>query len=189
MNADEKKATIKALTECPCSGFGAASVKTLEAMPDEALSALKAAADKTAAELKAANDAKAAADAAKTKAEADLKAAQERKITVEDLPAEMRSLVERAKAQETARKDQLVAALKDAQSVYDEARLKAMGVEQLEEVAALAQVARPAEPARDFSGRGLPAARHNAGAEDVYRNPPDPYMKALEAKKKAQTVN
>ena len=70
-------------------------------------------------------------------------------------PPEVRSLVERSRAADAARKVTLVGQLKTAQSVYTEAQLATFEVPRLEEIAALVG-ARVPEP--DFTGVGLPRA-------------------------------
>jgi hypothetical protein len=168
-------ATIKALAECPCSGFTSADLKALEAFSDERLLELKALGekrkadqDKAAADLKTAQD-KAVKDAAKITA---LEAA----IIPEAELTSLRALAaDKAKADE-ARKTALVTALKTAQSVYDEAALTAMDITALENVSKLVKVVVP-----DYSGRGVVrvASEHTYAPPDAY----GPALKALQADK------
>lgn len=90
----------------------------------------------------------------------------------------LRSIADREKAREQVRKDELVAALKGAQSRIPETKLKAMSVEQLEDLAAIV-------PAADYSGYGFPRT-----AESDDTTPPDPYdLKGLEAKRTGKEAN
>ena len=100
-------------------------------------------------------------------------------------PESIRNMVGRFKAAESAQKDALVGKLKAAQAVYSEEKLKAMSLEQLQEVAALLKVdtapAQTAQPAGvDFSGRF--ARRGDAAADNDLLNPPDGYKAAIEAR-------
>lgn len=86
---------------------------------------------------------------------------------------EIKALVDRQKAQDTARKTELVKALQGGP--LTDKQLEAKPLAELETLAAFAKVDKP-----DFSGRGLAV---NVDASDVYANPPNPYLKALEARK------
>jgi len=110
------------------------------------------------------------AAALKAAEEAGFKTAEEheRAIFYEKNP-EIKALVERQRAADAARKDELVAALKGGP--LDEAALKAKSIEDLETLARFARV-----EAVDFSGRGVPRA---AAEADVFANPPNPYAEAL----------
>lgn len=81
------------------------------------------------------------------------------RIPKEEL-ADLRAAAAAHKRQEAAKKAALIARLKGKQAVYSEDRLKAMSVEQLEEVAQLAKI--DAAPERDYSGRGLPVTGDTA---------------------------
>lgn len=180
-----------------------ASLHTLAAKhPAESIIQAKAAADAALAGHAHGLNAKDAAEAAAAKKKADeaaaaseedgdsgkkMKAAKAAGFeTVEEFERdefykknpEIKALVDGAKAHATARKEELVAALKTAGSLSEE-KLKLKTLEQLEELAAFAKVAEP--PAFDYSGRGLAAADKT----DVHLNPPDPYALAIEARKKA----
>ena len=160
------------------------SQSALDAADDCGLTALEnhcaaAAAMKT----KAVDDAaalKAAQDATETLRAA---AAAPRELTEVELlkvmPAEMRSLIERAKATDAARRTQLVSSLKAAQDGYTEAELTEMPLDQLEKVAKAVKVEAPVE---DYSGRGTPKVL--SGGEDF--TPPNPYDLAFKAAKAAQ---
>ena len=169
MKVEEKAAIIKALTECPCSGFVAGDEKALEAFSDERLTALRAAGverkQQQDAALKAAGEAKKPAPAP----------------TVEDYlknaPEEIRTLVADKKAQDAAQKADLVATLKAAQSEYTEDELKAMDVKALSRLVKVAKV--------DYSGQSFP---RTAAENDVYANPPDPYAAGI-AKLRGEKVN
>lgn len=157
MTKDERAAAIKSLTECSCSGFTAADIKTLESFPDALLTA-QVTAMKTAQET-----------------ETKLKAASEKKSQTDEefyasAPASVRALIDKAKSSEEARKNELVEALKTAQDVYDETKLKALGVERLEEIAKLVGVDLT-NTAVDFGGR--PVVR--AAEQGDHLTPPDPY--------------
>lgn len=194
MNQNERAAAIKALTECPCSGFDTTHLKMLEAATDEQLVAfaergkqIKAAEDK----LKAAADGdcptckgtgkmfgKDCADCGGTGKVAESKAAEAKPMTAEEFlkvaPEEIRSLVARQKKADAAQKAALVGALKAAQDAYSEADLQGMAVEDL---ARLAKVARVSAP--DFSGRGVARSAEEA---DVFQNPPNSYDLAIAAR-------
>lgn len=88
-------------------------------------------------------------------------------------------------AEQQAKRDRLVASLKDAQDTYTEADLKGMSVERLQETAALLKLDSP-EPARDYSGRGLPVAASAGDDLDGFNpEPPDTYgLRAAQAKRK-----
>jgi len=176
----EKKAIVKALTECGCLGFttSAADVRTLSEMTDEQLARLEArhqAVQKLDADFKAAQ--------AK---ELELKAAAEKKPTQEEMLAmypAVDALVKRAAAQEAARKDELIGKLKTAQTAYTEDELKVQDLVTLEKIAKVAKVE---EPAPNYSGRGL-AARPDEKEDDY--TPPDPYAPGLKALQGSKAVN
>lgn len=176
-------------------------LKALEANTDEGLrllevhcenaATLKAAADKLAADKATSDAALKAAEAANktveerlTAAEASLKASGAQKTEEEFLktaPESIRTLVAEKKATDAARKATLVTTLKTAQSVYDEARLNAMELTQLEEIAALTGAAKPA----DYSGRGLAVAPGTGTESYVAPNPYEAGVKALQERDKA----
>lgn len=161
--------------------------KALEANTDEGLrllevhcenaATLKAASDKLAAE-KAASDKKAA------DAEAALKAASEKQLTEEEFlktaPESIRTLVTDKKVQDEAQKKSLVGQLKAASTVLTEEQLNA---KTLDELKILAQFAKIAEPAADYSGRGAAVPR-NAG-DVVDYTPPDSYAPGIKALQEA----
>jgi hypothetical protein len=107
---------------------------------------------------------------------------------------EMRAASRAWKRQQDERKEGLVAELRGAQGTYAEKRLRAMSLEQLEEVAELVglneeeTVAPAAAPAarRDYSGRGYP---RSAAAEADEDGPPRPYTRALEARRERKEAN
>ena len=165
--------------------------KALEASSEEGLKALEVHCE-NATKLKAATDKMEEEEKEKKKKEEEektkgLKAAEQKPLSEEEFmkaaPPDLKALIERTKAADAARKNDLIASLKTAQSVYTEERLNAMPLEQLEEVAALANVPKP-----DFSGRGIPMRA--AGEKDVYANPPNPYSEdALKAHAARTAVN
>jgi hypothetical protein len=162
--ADEKKARITALMNHDHNPLK--DQKALEAASDDALKALEAHCE-TAATLKAAaatlkaaaekTDAEKQADedkAAKDKADA-LKAASTARTEAEveadylkTAPASIRSLVEKTRRADAARKAELVDSLKAAQAAYSEAELKTLELDTLEKLAVLAKV-EPAARATD----------------------------------------
>jgi hypothetical protein len=167
----KKSEVIKSLTECECSGFTGADVKTLEAMTDEQLIRLET---RRLANKKMVEDFKAAE--AKN---LELKALTEKKPTEAEALAQfpsLKALVDRAQAQETARKEDLVGKLKTAQAAYTEDELKALELSLLER---LAKIAKIDEPTPDYSGRGL-ATRPGDDKQNDY-TPPDPYEPGLKA--------
>lgn len=174
----DKKAAIKALTACPCSGFTAADVTALEAFSEERLTALaegsvarKAEQDKAAADLKAATDKAAETDAA-------LKAAQAAQIPAEELTS-LRALADERKAADAKEAADLVAKLKTAAAgVYTEEQLKAKPLAELRSLAALTKVETPRV---DFSGRGIPVPRSAGGGDFKAPDGYAPGIKALQA--------
>ena len=166
MKTEDRAAAIKALTECPCSGFDATHLKMLEAASDEQLVAFAERGKQIKADgiaLKAAQD-KATEDAAKITA---LEAAA---IPEAELTSLRALAADKAKVDE-AHKAELVAALKTAQSVYDEKRLGEMTISQLEDVSKLVKV-----EVKDYSGRGVVRQ-----AADHQYAPPDAYAEGLKA--------
>lgn len=153
----EKAALIKALVECPCSGFTSDDAKALEAFSDERLLAFKAAGAAR----------KAQEDAAKTPKTLEQYLA--------DAPDEIRTLVADKKAQDAVRTASLVTALKAAQTEYTEEELTKMDIKTLERLSKIVKT----EPAPDFSGRGL-AAQDNAD-KSTYAAP-DSYQASLQKK-------
>jgi len=134
--------------------------KVLEAASDGLLETfekqandLKAAADKKAADEKAAAD-KAAAD--KAAADEAAKQPQTEEEWLKTAPASIRDMVSRQKTADQKKKDELVAGLKTAQSVYSEDKLKTMSIEELENLDKL--VKSTAAPV-DYSGRGAGVPR------------------------------
>lgn len=139
--------------------------------------------------MKAAAAIKAATDRVSSEAEKAIKAAEskirqlEKAPTEEEwlkaAPASIRDLIERQRKQDEEKKNSLVDVLKAAQAEYTEEELKAMEVTQLERMSRVLKI--ESQPV-DFSGRELPRPRAAAADDknDVYRNPPDPYAKALE---------
>lgn len=188
MTKQEKDTLIKALTECNCSGFVTGDVKALETMTDEQLTRLKQRADataKTEADLKAAA---AQVDEAKAKTietEAKLKAASEKKLTEEEALAQfpsIKALVDKASADEAARKADLVNKLKTAQSAYTEEELKTLALPMLAKLAVIAKVD---QPVADYSGRGL--AMSSAKDDLDQYEPPDPYAAGLKTMAERRT--
>jgi len=151
---------------------------------DKAAADAKAAADKTAADLKAAEDKKAA----------DLKAAEGKKdetpkeLTEEEFmkaaPASLRTMLERHKAADAVAHATLVTSLKTAQKVHDEAALKLKTLEQLQEIAALLQMA----PV-DYSLRTPMRTAEKDEADYKSQPPPDGYAMALEKRNKQQATH
>lgn len=168
MTKEQKDATIKTLMEHKHSGFTSADQKMLEAASDERLESFKVAADARAVEVKALEEAK-----------KPVPLTEEAFMAV--APPELKSLIERTKAADTALKTDLVTALKACQSEYSESELAAMDIESLKR---LARVAKLEEEPRTYEGRGVPRALAD-NKTDVFANPPDPYKDALEAMRKA----
>jgi len=153
-------------------------IKVLEAACENTLTALEAAAaaNEKAAQTEA--DLKAAQDKV-NEAEAKLKAASERKLTSEEIMAaspEIASIVTAHNLRVAAEHATLVASLKTAAAgAYTEDELKAMSVEQLTKLAALAKVETAPQT---YVGVGVPRA---AGANNDAQSftPPDPYAAGL----------
>lgn len=104
-------------------------------------------------------------------------------------PAEVRSMVERAQRQEIAAKTTLVGQLKAAQTVYTEAQLQAMDLEQLTSIGKLLDIR--AAAATDFSGLGFQTPP--PVEEPKTLTPPDGYRAALDKRQNGsagkETVN
>jgi hypothetical protein len=203
MSKDERAAAIKALTECPCSGFDTTHLKMLEAATDEQITAF-AERGKT---IKAAQDAvkaaaagecstckgegkmfgKECADCGGTGKTKEPKAAEAKPMTAEEFlkvaPEEIRSLVARQKKADAAEKKGLVGALVAAQDAYSETDLQGMAVDELSKLARAVKVDAP-----DFSGRGVARSAEEA---DVFTNPPNSYDLAIAARngKSEKAVN
>lgn len=92
------------------------------------------------------------------------------------MPADIRALVERAKASDAARKTELVTKLTVCQKLHNEEALKAMDLADLESMAALVQ---SVAPTVDFSAAGT---RHASADNDVA--PPPDLRAALDASTK-----
>lgn len=92
---------------------------------------------------------------------------------------DLRAMSDAYKAQQTARKAQLVTQLKGAQKVYAESELAALTVANLEKLAQLAGVeTEPVSHQRDYALRGAPGDADS----DIYTNPPQPWTNALARK-------
>jgi len=186
--AENMKEEVKKIIEGSAGRFTDADATWLENVPADRLAALtpvpatevKPAATPAvptpvatpAATPEPVDEPKAAAAAPVQKTEAQLE-----EEFMKAAPESLRTLIERQRAAETKKRNELVASLKTAQTVYTEAELTAMPVEQLEKVAALAHVEQPA----DYSGRGVPRV---ADGKDTF-TPPNPYDAALKARKPA----
>lgn len=196
---------IKALVACPCSGFKSSDIKALEALDETRIDELQATADerkkaeeKTATELATAQAAlKAATQCATCKGEGkafgkecpdcggsgELKAAElaakVKTLESQQIPAEelanLRSLAAVHKAQEAEEKAGLVTVLEGTQKVYDKAKLEAMPVQQLRDLAAIAKVDAPKV---DYSLRGIPQQRTADDKAESF-TPPDPWERDL----------
>lgn len=164
MTKEQKAAIITALGACPCGGYEA---KFLEGLSDEQLLALeantKARAEKRAADQAELEGLRVAAAKPKTMTEEEFLAAA---------PESIRTLVADKKAQDAKRHDELVTALKAAQSEYSEEELKALELKTLERLGKIALAPKP-----DYSGKGVVAPRAAASATGVYEAP-DPYRPA-----------
>lgn len=157
---------------------------------DQAAAATKMKADKEASDKKAQDDADAADKGGKQKAaEQRALAVKASGLTEEEFeeqeylksaPETLRTLFERQKKQDAARKAVLVAGLKAAQSEFTEVELKAETLDRLERMARAHKVG---ETAADYSARPMPRAAE--GEADVFANPPDSYKLAIERRKAA----
>jgi hypothetical protein len=170
---EERAAKIKALTECPCSGFTAADIKALEGFSDDRLVALAAtgvARKKLEDELKTAKERIA-------EIETSLKAAEAAQIPSEELTS-LRALAAERKVENDKEHDELVVSLKAASSVLTEEQLKAKS---LDELKVLAQFARVSVP--DYSGRGT--SRTPQSSTDSF-TPPNSYEAGIKALQSAK---
>lgn len=179
MALDPKKAAIiKALTECPCSGFTTADLTALESFSEERLLAFQAAgaarkAEQDTASIKAA----AAAAPAVVPATTEVKPKTVEEFLAE-APEEIRTLIADKQAQDAATRATLVNVLKTAQKEYTEPELVAMDLKSLERLARLTNSVEPAHvpSAPDFSGRATPRVLETNRA--IYA-PPDGYAQAM----------
>lgn len=164
MTPEIRAEVIKNLIADKHSGFTAGDEKLLEAASDERLESFKVAAEARALEVKEIKD---------------LKTANDKQLTADEFmkaaPPELRSLITRQQERETARKADLVAALKTAQDEYAEAALSAMPIDELERMARMTKA--KVQEKNDFSGRGLAYA----GTEANDFTPPDPYADGIKA--------
>ena len=92
---------------------------------------------------------------------------------------ELKTLIDRQRSQEVARKAKLVAALKGGP--LTDKQLEVKPLDELETLAAYAGAA--VEEPLDYSGRGMPRAA--ADGADVYATPPNGYDLAIEKMRKA----
>jgi len=205
MTKEEREATIKALSECSCSGFTAADQKLLESVSDERLVAfqgvtndrkktyesfatLEKETEEVKTKLKDAETKLVAAEAKLGAVETKLKAAEAKGTLTEEefmavAPSSLKTLIERSqKADETTKAD-LVTTLKAAQSEFTEAELQAEPIERLQR---MARALKLDEPKPDYSGRPLPRAA-SKGVDDY--TPPNPYEKDLKALQARNLIN
>lgn len=171
---DEKSAAKTALIDKVIANkalpFSEADRSMLESADDARLQALaetKAPEPKAAADVKAASDKEAADKVIADKAAADKVIADAKKPKTEEeflaeAPEEIRAMVARQKAADTARRAELVTALTAGQKEYTEEELKKMKLEELERLdRAVGSVA----PKRvDFSGLGGPRKEDSKSA-------------------------
>jgi hypothetical protein len=172
MTKEAKAAAIKALTECHCSGFTAADIKTLEAFDDAAIERLTAA---SAARQKVDEDLK-ALQIKQAETEASLRVAQAAQIPAEELTG-LRALAAERQAKDAAEKAALVTKLAALKTLTKE-QLEARTLDDLRTLASFAKV-----DVADYSVRGIPVQR--AAAQNDEYAPPNPYeagIKALQAK-------
>lgn len=178
MTKEQKAELIKTLVEHKHSGFTPGDEAILEAAPEDRLNAFHVAAVAREKEVTA---------AAEKTVVVEVKAAEEAKpLNEEDFmrlaPPALKALIDRTLAADTAKKADLVAALKTAQSEWTESELAAMSLDGLERFARALKVHDEAEKP-DFSGRGIPRAAAKS-ENDTFLNPPDPYAAPLEAMRK-----
>ena len=204
----EKRAEIiAALVTDKHSGFKEGDEPFLETAADDRLTEFKAAAEnrKTQAEAheKLENE-KISTDAKNKVLEDRLKTAEQKPTKeqwLEQAPDEIRDLLDRQRAADDQKKDELVTALKTAQSEYTEDELKAMSIPDLERMQKLV-----GKPAPNYAGRAIPQQRDRvapkpkqtpqqqraaATTEEENFTPPDPYeagLKTLRAQM-GKTVN
>ena len=143
---------------------------------DAADAAKKAAADKAKADADAA-DAEPEEKEKKMKAAADRDEAERAAFFAKN--PELKTLIDRQRSQEVARKAKLVAALKGGP--LTDKQLEVKPLDELETLAAYAGAA--VEEPLDYSGRGMPRAA--ADGADVYATPPNGYDLAIEKMRKA----
>lgn len=175
---------IRALIDNPKVPFAAEDQSFLEGLSDERFSALEASVMTGAsmdhkADHKADHEDDDMTDAEKKD---EMKDAEAAKPSVAEFLAqfpEIEAIVAKHKAAEAAKRGALISGLAGKQSAFTEPELVAMPTEQLEKIAALANVA-PATV--DYSGMGAPrgASQHASVVE-----PPDPWAAALAARKGA----
>jgi hypothetical protein len=166
MTKEQRTELIRELVGHKHSGFTAGDEPILEAASDDRLESFRV-----------------AAQARQTNDEKMRTLEQPRTLTEEEFmkvaPAEIKTLVERTRNQDTARKAELVVALKTAQSSYSETELSGMQLPELEKLAAAMKIEEDA-PLQSYIGRPIPRAAAG-GKEDVFTNPPDPYKDGVRA--------
>ncbi len=172
MTKEQKTEIIKTLVEDKHSGFVKGDEKMLEVASDERLESLRVAAEARAKEVKAAA------------------AVQPKELTEEEFmkvaPQSLKTLIKRTQDQDIARKAELVAALKAAQSEFTESELAAMPLDSLERQARVLKLhEEPEQP--NYIGRGMPRAAATSD-QDVFANPPDPWAPGLAAMRTQKTV-
>lgn len=91
---------------------------------------------------------------------------------------ELKSLVDRQKAQDTARRSYLVGKLKTAQTEYSEAQLNEMPIDGLERTARLLKIGGPVDTSVDYSGMAVP---RDASQNDNSAPPPPDQNAAIRA--------
>lgn len=163
---------VTALISNARSQFEEADRAYLEGLSAERLTAL---------ETKLATDpaADAAAAAAAAAADGDAEETGTVQVSAEELQS-LRAMKADRDASRAAQKRVLVGKLKTAQTTYNEARLNAMEIEQLRDIAALVGVDAPA-PDVEFV-----AAEHTAQQTTEAVEPPKPWSLALAARKNAR---
>jgi septal ring factor EnvC (AmiA/AmiB activator) len=176
--ANESKAVIIAgLVTDPYSGFKDGDEPMLETASDQRLTELRAATDARRVE----DNNKKALEKDITNTSARLKVAEDRlkaseatlseEEFIQRAPDSIKTLLEEHKAKEAQQRGALISRLKEC-GANTEAELKAKSTDELETLAAYAQIRVP-----DYSGRGIPKERH-ASDKNNYAAP-DPYADGL----------
>jgi hypothetical protein len=174
MSNENMDALKKRLYDCKRCPFTEADAATLEAFTEESLTALAEfyAKQPEPQDIKT-EEPKSEPIAAK----ADIEANKKEDMKTEELsreewlaraPEDIRTLVSRYNAEETARRKELVAALGSTQEEFTKEQLESKPTEEL---VALSRLLKLGEPKPDYSSRGLPVSSDDATSFE----PPDTY--------------
>jgi hypothetical protein len=167
----DKKAIVQALIKSKKNPYTEADAAVLEQMSETTLKALQEADEKAPAPE---TPAPAPAPAPTTPTTPSTPTPEETRAAFLAANPDVAEIINVHKAQQTARRNELVTALKGAQSVYTEAELQTRSIDELEKLATLAKA--PTAPV-DFAARGV----SRPTPEDDRIPPPGDLIAALKA--------